>query len=183
MWPGLDHKRRLLLCQESRAWFSFSGFSLPYLVAGPGILCPSCGPPREQQPQKGISSMGPSPQMTAAQPADRPDDHRESRFPKGNPGQRRGLPHPLWFGRKLPLVSCPMKTMDQAAGAAPSQMAQRMESLKCQVAIWRMRDQSCDAVPKPPAFMKLLAQHQDLKKATGLCQVPATPFQDRKSVV
>ena len=47
-------------------------------------------------------SREPPPWVPARKP---PGDHRESRFPKGDPGQMQGLTYPLWFGRKPPLAS------------------------------------------------------------------------------
>lgn len=39
---------------------------------------------------------------------------------------------------------------------------------------WELGNQSCNTIPEPPALMKLLAQHQELKEGTGFFyQAPA----------
>ena len=84
----------------------------------------------------------PPPWVLAHRP---PDDHRKSHFPKGDPGQMQGLPDPLRFGRRPP----PIKNVNHMAGVSPSQMAQRLQSLKCQVKLKELVAQSCTALCDP----------------------------------
>ena len=87
----------------------------------------------------------PPPWVPARRP---PGDHRESRFPKGDPGQMQGLTDPLWFGRKPPLASS-HKDRGPLAAVAPSQRAQSLECLKCQVKVNELVPQSCTALCDP----------------------------------
>ena len=87
----------------------------------------------------------PPPWVPARRP---PGDHRESRFPKGDPGQTQGLTDPLWLERKPPLASS-HKGRGPLAAVAPSQRAQRLECLKCQVKVNELVPQSCTALCDP----------------------------------
>ena len=83
--------------------------------------------------------------LPGSRPADRPVTTGRAASPKVTLGRCRAS-HILCGLEGSLLWPPPVKTMDHLAAVAPSQMAQRLESLKCQVKMNEVVAQSCTAL-------------------------------------